>query len=59
MSVNTFISDDDLFFDETSISAPFDVLPPSPCERLGPVMRGVMAKELADMVKPGKEDDTS
>lgn len=60
MSVNVPDADDDFIFgDEALISAPFEVVPPSPCELLDPVMRGVMAKELADMVLPGKEEDAS
>jgi hypothetical protein len=58
MSVNLPSADDAHFFDdEEYVSAPFESVPPSPCELLDPVMRGVMAKELADMVLPGKEKD--
>lgn len=59
MSVNVPDHDDNHFFDdEAFISAPFEELPPSSCELLSPVLRGVMAKELAGMVLPGKEEDT-
>ena len=43
------------FDEEALLSTMFEENPPSPCELLEPVMHGIMAKELADMVLPGKE----
>lgn len=43
--------------DEGLLAGILGDLPPDPCELLEPVMRGIMAKELAGMVFPGKEDD--
>lgn len=37
------------------VSAPFDTTPVTPCELLAPIMRGVMAVELAGMVITGGE----
>ncbi len=43
------------FDEEALLSALLEGFSPSPCELLEPVMHGIMAKELADMVLPGKE----
>lgn len=38
------------------MTQPFDI-PPTPCELLEPVMRGIMARELADTALFGKGAD--